>query len=56
MSNFSVENFLSELPKNFVGEPFSLSLVSEIEKIYGSEGYVTLLQLKCFVSQGRKIS
>ena len=35
-----------KVPKDFVEEPFSLSLVSGIEKIYGSEGYVTILRLK----------
>ena len=45
-----------KVPKDFVEEPFSLSLVSGIEKIYGSEGYVTILRLKCFVSQCRKFS
>ena len=44
------------MPKNFVEEPFSLSLVSGIEKIHASEGYVTILRLKFFVSQCRKSS
>ena len=30
------------MPKNFVGEPFSVSLNSGIEKFYASEGYVTI--------------
>ena len=30
------------MPKNFVGEPFSVSLISSIEKFYASEGYVTI--------------
>ena len=29
------------MPKKFVGEPFSVSLISGIEKIYASDGYVT---------------
>ena len=33
--------FCFTVPKNFVGEPFSVSLVSVIEKFYASEGYVT---------------
>ena len=45
-----------KVPKDFVEEPFSLSLVSGIEKIHGSEGYVTILRLKFFVSQCRKSS
>ena len=30
------------MPKNFVGEPFSVSLIPVIEKFYTSEGYVTI--------------
>ena len=41
MSLFSVEIFCLTVPKNFVGEPFSVSLISGIEKFYASEGYVT---------------
>ena len=53
-------NFLSKIscltvPKNFVGEPFSVSLISGIEKLYASEGYVTILRRKFFVSQYRNI-
>ena len=33
------------MAKNFVEEPSSLSLISGIEKIYASEGYVTILCL-----------
>ena len=29
------------VPKNFVAQPFRVSLISGIEKIYASEGYVT---------------
>ena len=40
-------DFLSELfcltvAKKFVGEPFRVSLISGIEKIYASECYVTI--------------
>ena len=42
------------MPKNFVGEPFSVSLISGIEKFYASEGYVTISRGKFFVSQYRK--
>ena len=41
------------MPKNFVGEPFSVSLISGIEKSYASEGYVTIFPIfrrKFFVS------
>ena len=30
------------MPKNFVGEPFSVSLILGIKKFYASEGYVTI--------------
>ena len=32
------------MPKNFVGQPFSVSLISGIETFYASEGYVTIFQ------------
>ena len=56
VSRFSVENCLSHSAGNSVGEPFSVSLVSGIEKIYASEGYVTIFRRKSFVSQYRNIS
>ena len=31
------------VPKNFVGQPFRVSLFSGIEKFYASEGYVNFL-------------
>ena len=34
--------FCLTVPKNFVGEPFSVSLISGNEKFYASEGYVTI--------------
>ena len=38
------------MPRNFVGEPFSVSLTSGIEKLYASAGYVTIFDflLKTF--------
>ena len=50
------ENFCHTVPKNFVVEPFSPSLISGIEKVYASEGYVTIVRRKFFFSQWRKIS
>ena len=44
------------MPKNFVGEPFSVSLISVTEKFYASEGYVTIFRRKFFVSQYQKAS
>ena len=46
---------LTEL-KNFVGEPFSVTLIPGIEKIYSSEGYVTVFRGNFSVSQYRNIS
>ena len=41
--DFSVEKFLSHSAENFCrGESFSVSLISGIEKLYTSEGYVTI--------------
>ena len=34
--------------KIFLGEPFSLKLISSIEKIYASDGYVTIFRRKFF--------
>ena len=54
--DFPSKIFCLTVPKNFVGEPFSVSLISDIEKFYASEGYVTIFRRKCFVSQYRNIS
>ena len=40
--DFLSKTFCLTLPKNFVGEPFSVSLIPGIEKFYASEGYVTI--------------
>ena len=55
-ARFSVENFYLTVPKNIAGEPFSVSLISGIEKVYASEGYVTIFRRKFFVLQYRNIS
>ena len=39
---FPSKNFCLTVPKNFVQEPFSVSLFSAIEKFYALEGYVTI--------------
>ena len=41
------------MPKNFVGETFRVSLFSDTEKVYASEGYVTTFDFfsKIFLSQ-----
>ena len=50
------KNLCLTVPKSFVDGPFSESLVLGIEKIYASEGYVTTLRQKFFVSQHRNFS
>ena len=52
---FSSTIFCLKMPKNFVGESFSQSLISGIEKINASEGYVTIFRRIVFVSQYRNI-
>ena len=52
---FPSKVFCLTVPKNFVGEPFSVSLISGVEKIRASEGYVTIFRRSFFVSQCRKI-
>ena len=56
ISRFSPKNFCLTVPKNFVGEPFSASLISGIERFYASESYVTIFRRKFFVSQCQKNS
>ena len=56
VKNFPLKIFCLKVPKNFVGEPFSLSLNSSNEKIYASEGYVTIFRRNFFVSKSRKNS
>ena len=54
--DFPSKIFCLTVPKNSVGEPLSVSLISGIEKFYASEGYVTIFPRNFFVSQYRKIS
>ena len=51
--NFPLNFFCFTVPKIFVGEPFSVSLISGIENFYDSERYVTSSDflLKFYVSQ-----
>ena len=44
--NFPSKKFCLKVPKHFVGETFSLSLVSGTKIIYASEGYVTIIRGK----------
>ena len=48
--DFPSKLFCLQVPKNFAGEPFSVSLISGIEKFYASEGCVTIFRRKFFVS------
>ncbi len=54
--DFPSKIFRLTLPKKFVGEPFSVSLISGIEKFYASEVYVTIFRPKFFVPQHQNIS
>ena len=48
----STESCIS-VPKIFVGQPFRLSLISVIEKIYASDGYVTIsVDILCLTVAG----
>ena len=51
--DFPSKFFCLIVPKNFVGQPFSVILTSGIEKFCASEGYVTILRRKFFVPQYR---
>ena len=54
--DFLSKSFCVTLPKKFVSEPLSVSLISGIEKFYASEGNFIIFYRKIFVSQSRKIS
>ena len=51
VSRFRWKFFWLTVPKTAVQEPFILSLISGLEKIYASKGYVTIFCRKFFVSQ-----
>ena len=56
---FPSKNFCLTVPKIFVGEPFSISLISGTEKVWITEGggeSIKIFRRKFFVSQCRKIS
>ena len=47
--NFAWNLSCLTVPKKFVVEPFSVSLISDIEKNYASEAYATFFRQKFFV-------
>ena len=47
--------FCLTVAKNFVGQPFSVSLISGIGKFYASEGYVTVFCRKFLSHSAEKI-
>ena len=53
VSRFPSKKFCLTVPRKFVGEPFSVSLISGIEKFYASEGYVTIF-CRNFLSHSAK--
>ena len=52
--NFPSKIFCPKVLKSFVGEPYSVSLTSGIEKTYVSEAYVTIFRQKLVDSWYRK--
>ena len=54
--DFPSKNVCLTVPKNFVGETVSVSLISGIERFYASEIYLTILCRNFFLSQCWKIS
>ena len=50
VSRFSVEIFCLAVPKNAVGEPCSLSLISGIEKVWMRGGGVSRFSVENFIS------
>ena len=44
---FPSKNFCPTVPKKILGEPFSVSLISGIEKVYASDCYLTIFR-RCF--------
>ena len=48
---FSSKTFCLTVPKNFVGEPFSVSLISGTEKVWIREGGIKIFSQFFFVSQ-----
>ena len=42
VSRFPSKKFCLLVSRKFVGEPFSVSIISGIEKFYSSEGHVTI--------------
>ena len=52
--DFPSKVFCLTVPKNFVGGPFSVSLISGVEKICASEGYVTIFRRIFFSHSAEK--
>ena len=55
-NDFRSKFFRLTEPKNFVGEPFRVSLFLGIDKFYASEGCVTILCQNFVVSQCQNFS
>ena len=56
IARLSVDYFMFHRTEIFVGESFSVSLISGIENFYAQKGYITIFCRKFFVSQYQKIS
>ena len=53
VSRFLLKIFCLKVPKNAVGEPYSHSIISGVEKIFASKCYVTIFSRNFLVSQYR---
>ena len=55
--DFPSKIFCLRVPKKLVREPFSVSLISGMEKLFASEGYFTIFDFLSifFVSHAKKI-
>ena len=53
--DFPSKIFCLTVPKNFVGQSFSVAIISGIEKVWIRRGGIKIFRRKFFVSQCRKI-
>ena len=54
--DFPSKIFCLTVPKKFVGEPFIVSLISGIEKLYASEVYVTIFRRRFLSHKAEKFN
>ena len=56
VSRFSFGKFCLTAPKNFVGQPFRVPLISSFKNLNAQDDYVTIFCRKIFVSHYRNFS